>query len=111
MAQSNNTDDIWSSYGFADDEEDIWAEGFAIPVPKQSRTGVQRYIDWDKHPFTILMNDHRVYDPHSYHGKKFRRIFRVPYILFRDFIMKEVREKNFWEVKQVAGFISIYSLI
>ena len=46
MAQSNNTDDLWCSNGFLDDQKDILAEGFAIPVPKQSRTGVPRFNDW-----------------------------------------------------------------
>jgi hypothetical protein len=53
------------------------------------------------------MNDPRVLDNNSYYGKRFRRIFRVPFILFRDYIMKQVIEKNFWEVKQTAGFVPI----
>ena len=81
MSKRDNTDDLWGNNGFSDDQEDLWAEGFAIPVPKLTRTDVARFNDWDAHPFTILMNDHRVYDPHSYHGKKFRRTNKSKYNL------------------------------
>ena len=54
----------------SDDTEYIWTEDFAVSVPKQSRTGVPRFVDWTTQPFTVLMNDPRVLDESSYHGKR-----------------------------------------
>ena len=71
------------------------------------RTSVRRFLCWDSHQFTVLINDPKVSDPTSYQGRKFRRIFRVPFIIFKDYIMKEIIEKQFWTIKQPSGHVPI----
>ena len=105
MDRSSRQHDLWKDPLFPNDEEDIWAQGFTVPVPKQSRTSVRRFLCWDSHQFMVLINDPRVSDPRSYQGRKFRRIFRVPYIVFKDYIMKEIIEKKFWTIKQPSGYV------
>ena len=39
MDRSVDRDDVWGDDTLPDGAEDIWAEGFTVPVPKQLRTG------------------------------------------------------------------------
>ena len=107
MGRSVDRDDVWGTDTFPDGADDIWAEETGVNIPKRTRFGATRYLDWSTHQFSVLMKDPRTLDDTSYHGKKFRRIFRVPYIFFRDIIMKTVYEKKFWEVKRSAGYIPL----
>ena len=77
-----------------------WVEGniedfinFDTHVVKKSRKRLKRRDYWST-PWGLILLDHDVSDIRSRSGKKFRLRFRIPFIIYKDVILKRCVEVN-----------------
>ena len=63
------------------------------PKPKRRRRASSRPNYWDS-VWGRMIRHQDITDPNSFVGKKFRRRFRIPYVLFRDVLLPQCRQRN-----------------